>query len=441
MRSDGKTGLATGRSRDETASRRGGDPTKSLSTRSPLSTAPTAFSDIAAEALQEARLYAELIVNTVREPLLVLDSDLHVHSINQPFSLLFDVDSHDILGCPLREIGRGAWDIPGLLDRFRDILESGSSLEGLEFPYHSPRLGARTLLLNGRTLHRGDSRPELILVAIEDVTERRRVETLLREKELRDQEEEHIRRRQRELASAQRVSTVGELAAGLAHELNQPLACIANLVEACSRYVRAGIVDPAKLLGLLDQVANQSIRAAGIVAHLRSFVDKGEPQRAKVDLVEVMTTVPDFMRYELDRAHVAVILDVPAGPLAVLADRIQIEQVLVNLIQNAVDSIEEADRTERTIVLHATVAGAMAELRVRDTGVGVSESVAARMFDPFFTTKTQGLGIGLALSRSILEAHSGRMWMEAPADDSDGVVVCFAMPLQDSKRRATGRKR
>lgn len=399
------------------------------------------FSDIAAEALQEARLYAESIVNTVREPLIVLDSDLHVHSINQPFSVLFEVSSHDILGCPLREISGGTWNIPGLLDRFRDVLENGSSLEDLEFPYHSPKLGERALLLNGRTLHRGGLRPDLILVAIDDVTERRRVETLLREKEMREQEEEHIRRRQRELANAQRVSTVGELATGLAHELNQPLASISNVVEACARYVRAGIVDPERLLGLLDDVAAQSMRAAGIVAHLRSFVDKGEPQLEDVDLVDVASKVPNLMRHELERARVEVVLDLPGRPLAVRADRIQVEQVIVNLIQNAVDSIEEAARSERRIVLDARSAGAMAEIGVRDTGVGVSGPVAERMFDPFFTTKTQGLGMGLALSRSILESHSGRMWMETPADDLGGVIVRIAIPLHESKRRTKERKK
>jgi two-component system, chemotaxis family, CheB/CheR fusion protein len=399
------------------------------------------FSDIAADALQEARLYSESIVNTVREPLLVLDADLHVHSINQPFSVLFEVSSQDVLGCLLPEIGGGAWHIPALLDRFRDVLGSGSSFEGLEFPFHSPKLGQRALLLNGRILHRGGSRPDLILIAIEDVTERRRVDTLLREKELRDHEEEHIRSRQRELNNAQRVSTVGELATGLAHELNQPLASIANVVEACSRYVRAGIIDPAKLLELLDDVGNQAMRAAGIVAHLRSFVDKGEPQLEDVDLVDVVSKVPNLMRYELERTRVELFLDLPTGPLVVQADRIQIEQVIVNLIQNAMDSIEEAGSGERKIVFRARTAGAMVELCVRDTGTGVLGAAADRIFEPFFTTKTQGLGMGLALSRSILEAHAGRIWMEPLLDGTRGANVCFALPLQTTKRRARERKR
>ncbi len=268
--------------------------------------------------------------------------------------------------------------------------------------------------------------------------------SLVRQQELAEQaqaakqklhEEEIVRQRQLDLTAALRVSTVGELAAGLAHELNQPLSAIANLAQACIHYVRAGTIDTAKLLELLGDVANESMRAAKIVAHLRGLVDKGESQLERVDLREIVGCIPQLLRRELERIRVALRIELPARPLHVDADRTQIEQVLVNLIQNAMDSIQQADGPQRLIELSARSVDGTATISVRDTGIGVSETTADRMFEAFFTTKTHGLGIGLALSRSILEVHRGRIWMERPSDGGPGTVVRFSIPLTGPRRR------
>ncbi|MFN2375581.1 MAG: sensor histidine kinase, partial [Candidatus Binatia bacterium] len=237
------------------------------------------------------------------------------------------------------------------------------------------------------------------------------------------------------LTNALRVSTVGELASGLAHELNQPLVSIANLAEACSRYVRSGSPDSNKLLELLADISDQSLRAAAIVAHLRSFVSKGVSQFQQLDLVDVVRNVPHLLLRDLELARTELHVDLPSGPLPVRADRIQIEQVLVNLIHNAVDTIQETGGDERLIELSVRAVGGQAVVGVRDSGVGIDAAGAARMFDPFFTTKTLGLGMGLALSRSILEAHRGRIWMEQPGDGGQGLVIRFAIPLHVPKRR------
>jgi len=242
------------------------------------------------------------------------------------------------------------------------------------------------------------------------------------------QEDERVRRKHLALTNASRVSTVGELATGLAHELNQPLASISNLAVACIQYVKGGTIAGDKLEGLLTDIVAQSERAAAIVAHLRSFIDKGEAQIEPVDLADIVRHVPHLLLRELERSGVDLKLALPRRPLCVLADETQIEQVVVNLIQNATDSVVEADGSRRVIELSARSVKGMAEVRVRDTGTGVSDSTAARMFEPFFTTKSHGLGMGLALSRSILEAHRGRIWMEKPSDGGPGTVVSFAIP-------------
>jgi two-component system, LuxR family, sensor kinase FixL len=272
---------------------------------------------------------------------------------------------------------------------------------------------------------------------VEDLTERRSFEKVLRQNEERLLREEQVRQRQLELTNALRVSTVGELATGLAHELNQPLSSISNVVEACTQYIRAGTIDPPKLLELLSEASSEAVRAAGIVAHLRSFVEKGEPQLEPVDLAEIVNHVPHLLLRELERTKVALRMEIASGQLPVHADKIQIEQVIVNLLQNAMDSIREAERPQRMIELSARSIKGTAVVSVRDTGTGVSSTSAERMFDAFFTTKQQGLGMGLALSRSILEAHRGRIWMEAPDDGGPGAVVRFAIPLKRPSRRPT----
>jgi len=252
---------------------------------------------------------------------------------------------------------------------------------------------------------------------------------------LHRRQDERIRQRQLELTDALRVSTVGELATGLAHELNQPLSSISNTVEACTRYVRAGSVDSAKLLELLSDVTAEAQRAAGIVAHLRSFVEKGEPELEAVDLEEIVSYVPRLLLRELDRSRVELRIHLSGERLPVEADKIQIEQVIVNLLQNAMDSIRETEGSQRRIELGVRRVDGTGEVSVRDTGVGVPGAATERLFEPFFTTKPNGLGMGLALSRSILEAHRGRIWMETPSDGGPGAVVRFSIPLKPSKRR------
>lgn len=272
--------------------------------------------------------------------------------------------------------------------------------------------------------------------------------SLIRQQELAEQarlseqkarDAERIRERQRLISDAMRVSTVGELANGLAHELNQPLSSISNLTEACTRHAGAETVDAAKLLELLTDIARESRRAAGIVSHLRSFVEKGEPRLEAVDLVEIVGRVPHLLHRELEHARIELVTVLPERRLTVSADPIQMEQVVVNLMQNAIDSVEEADGPERRIELAVRSLRGTVQVSVSDTGTGVSEAAAARMFTAFFTTRTLGLGMGLTLCRSILEAHRGRIWTEAPAKGRPGAVVRFALPLFREPRQRTRR--
>ncbi len=386
------------------------------------------LSDVAAEALHEARLYAEAIVDTVREPLLVLDKDFRVVSANRSYYAFFGGGAEGTVGRSLYELGDGQWNIPRLRGLLRELLAKKRALNDFEVRCDLPALGPRVLLINARAVQRGGDRPKLILLAFEDLTERMQAQETLRESAAREHAEDQVRQRQVELAHALRISTVGELASGLAHELNQPLSSIANGVEACARYVRSNQVKPAKLLSLLDEASTEALRAAEIVEHLRGFIEKGVPRFEVADLREIATGIPRLLRREIEQAHVSLRVDIAARPLRILADRIQIEQVLVNLMQNALDAVR--DRTARRLVqLQARAVKRVVEVVVRDSGPGVSAAAVERMFEPFFTTKAHGLGMGLAISRSIIEAHHGRIWMERPGDGKSGTAVHFTLPL------------
>jgi C4-dicarboxylate-specific signal transduction histidine kinase len=197
--------------------------------------------------------------------------------------------------------------------------------------------------------------------------------------------------------------------------------------------VRSGKAKSNKLLALLDDASEEAVRAGSIVEHLRHFIEKGQPQFEPTDLREIVRNVPRLLGREIQQGQVTLRLDLPPRRVPIYADRIQIEQILVNLMQNAIDALREAPSDRREIQLKVWAAKGMAELAVRDTGTGVSAAATDRLFEPFFTTKAHGLGMGLAISRSILEAHRGRIWVKQPADGGPGATVRFTLPLQPAK--------
>jgi two-component system sensor kinase FixL len=261
----------------------------------------------------------------------------------------------------------------------------------------------------------------------------RRFTGIVRDITDRKEAERELRRRIDELAHVTRVHSMGELAAGLAHEINQPLTAIISYARACVRMLDAGTADHELLHGSLEQIARQGERASEVIRRLRKYVEKGEIDTLPGDLGASIAEALALLDHELTVNQVRVYVDVPAPLPAVHIDRVQIEQVLVNLVRNAVEAMAATAPAGRE--LHVAVcreeadAAGSASLRVsvRDCGPGFGQNSPARLFDPFFTTKSEGLGQGLAICRRIVEAHQGTIWAESAAPS--GAVFSFLLPL------------
>ena len=373
------------------------------------------FSDAAVEQLQAARAYAEAIVDTVREGLVVLDADLRVLSANRSFYEMFHLSKADTEGRLLHELGNGLWDIPQLRTLLELLLPEKRELTDFEVEHDFETLGRRTMMLNGRLLT-PDTGKHLFLLAIEDITARKQAEHRLRE-------------RKAEIAHAQRLHVVGEIVAGLAHNLGQPLAAITNEIGACIRFVQAKRIDPPTLLEALEHAGSEAEHAGRLLQRLRQVAEKCPADFQAVDLRALVNDSIALVRGEAQRLQIRLQVDVEQQPLLVNASVIQITQVLVNLLRNAVAAIEVAGGERREITVQCKrTAPSTAEVAVHDTGIGLGQTDDARLFEAFVTTKPQGLGMGLAISRRIVEAHEGRIWAEQPAH-TGGATVRFTLPL------------
>ncbi|MCW5717627.1 MAG: PAS domain S-box protein [Bauldia sp.] len=247
---------------------------------------------------------------------------------------------------------------------------------------------------------------------IRDLTERQAAEARLQEL-------------QSELTHISRLSAMGEMASTLAHELNQPLSALANYLRGARRLLDRPLDDLSMVTGALDKAAEQALRAGDIIRRLRDFVARGEEQRAiepVTKLVEEASALA-LVGAKEQGIRVSFRLD-PRAPSA-LVDRVQIQQVLVNLIRNAIDAMAQSP-TRELVVATRLVEGDMVEISVSDTGPGLEPAIAANLFQPFQTTKAQGMGLGLSICRTIIEAHGGRIGVDPPA--GGGATFRFTVP-------------
>jgi C4-dicarboxylate-specific signal transduction histidine kinase len=250
----------------------------------------------------------------------------------------------------------------------------------------------------------------------------------------RHEAQEELRRHREELAHVSRLSTMGEMASSLAHELNQPLSAIANYVRGCQRRMRGETWDRDELLEAMEAAASQAERAGRIVGSLRDFVAKREPRRLPVEINRVVAVAVDLVIAEAKVRGGGIRFEPAAGLRLVLADAIQIEQVILNVVRNALEAMGETGTGHRDVVIR-TVAGApgTVEVAISDSGPGLPEGAVDKVFDAFYTTKSEGMGIGLSISRTIIEAHRGRLW--ATVNEDCGMTFHFTLPVDEGGER------
>jgi signal transduction histidine kinase len=244
----------------------------------------------------------------------------------------------------------------------------------------------------------------------------------------RKQGELEAQRLRQDLAHIGRVSAMGELTASLAHELNQPLTAILSNAQAAQRLLAAGMVDLDAIREILDDIVADDKRAVGVIHRLRSLLKKGDVEFVSLDLSEIASEVARLVRNDTVTRNVTMSLELAADLPRVRGDRAQLQQVVLNLVLNGLEAIREADAGDRTLVIRTAREGAAAvRLAVQDSGIGIDEADVDRLFQPLHTTKAEGLGMGLAIARTIVEAHGGRLG--AANNAPGGATFHFTVPV------------
>jgi len=235
---------------------------------------------------------------------------------------------------------------------------------------------------------------------------------------------------QKRLEQTSRLITMGEMASSLAHELNQPLSAIANYCAGCVKRMQAGNYRFDDLLAAMQKAADQAERAGKIIRRMRDMVKKSDPIRIAISLEELVDEARAFADIEAQRTGTQIIVDIPENLPRIVVDRIMIEQVLLNLIKNGIEAMNDVPFERRRLSIHAILVDErMLEITVTDQGHGLAEDDIEKIFAPFYTTKPEGMGIGLAICRSIIEFHQGRLWVEPRREG--GTVFRFTVPIEE----------
>lgn len=364
-------------------------------------------------ALREERNFVSTILASSAAHIVVLDAKGRIVRFNRA--------CEETTGYRLDEVKDEVFWERFLLPEERDPLSAAfASPRAGQFPYQFEsylltRDGHRRLISwNNTAMFDREGNVEYIVCTGIDITEQRRAQA---------QAQAH----QTNLAHMDRLSLMGEMATGLAHELNQPLTSIYAYAQACLRMLQGGEAGSQRIEHALQQIARLAEQAGGIVRRLRDFVSRRGMKRARVELAELIKEAIEFIKPEARERGVTIELDISTGLPQVLADPVQIEQVMLNLMRNAIEAMTLVDSRPRVLGIAAAVTEqGHALITVEDSGPGLRAGELDRIFDAFYTTKSDGMGMGLAISRSIVESHGGRLWAQAGA--GGGAVFRFTLP-------------
>jgi PAS domain S-box-containing protein len=230
------------------------------------------------------------------------------------------------------------------------------------------------------------------------------------------------------LSHVTRVTTMGGLVAVIAHEVNQPLAAIVTNANFCLRHFANGTDHSDKLREAISEIVNDATRASAVISRIRSLLQKGAHERVELDINQIVEEVIILLRAELTRNRVTLRTDLGVDLPRLSGDRVQLQQVVINLIMNGIDAMRKLTDRPRKLIIKSIKSTGGVLVQIQDSGPGVDPEEADRVFEPFFTTKSEGIGLGLSISRSIVESHRGRLWAERA---SNGALFQFILPESD----------
>jgi C4-dicarboxylate-specific signal transduction histidine kinase len=245
----------------------------------------------------------------------------------------------------------------------------------------------------------------------------------------REAAQEGLARAQAQIARIARITTMGELAASIAHELNQPLGSIVMSGDACLHWLAAKPPNLDEVRQAVEAIIRDGTRASAVLVRTRGLLRRGERLRERLDINDVIREVIALSDGELRRNRVCLRTDLPGNLPPVVVDRVLIQQVILNLIMNAIEAVRVVKDRARVLRIRTQEqsSGSVVVL-VQDSGVGLDPENSSRIFEAFYTTKAEGIGMGLTISRSLIEAHGGRLW--AVANDGPGITFCFTLPIE-----------
>ena len=371
--------------------------------------------------IDDALEYAESIINTVREPLIILDHDLRVVTASRSFYEVFKVNHEETVGQLIYDLGNRQWDIPKLRELLEDILPKQATFDNYEVEHDFADIGKRIMLLNARQIQRGSGKERIILLAIEDITERKQVENAL-----------HAAKKAVEVASRAK----SEFLANMSHELRTPLNSIIGFSEVLhdqtfgplnpkqTHFVDNVLTSGQHLLSLINDILDLSkVEAGRMTIEARSFAVRPMLDNALI-----------LVKEHAHKSRLTINLEAPAD-LTVSADERMFKQILFNLLSNAVKFTEPGGR----IVVTAECHGEDLCVNVADTGIGIKLEDQSRLFKEFeqldsgYDRILQGTGLGLALTRKFVELHGGRIWVESEGEGK-GSTFRFTLPLIHKER-------
>jgi two-component system, LuxR family, sensor histidine kinase DctS len=374
----------------------------------------------AEEALRAEHAFRTAMEDSLTVGMRARDLKGKVIYVNPAFCKMTGFSSEELVGStpPM------AYWVPEQIDEayamHQAVLAGNAPVDGFEMTFmrkNGERFNAlvyEARLIDGNGQHTG------WMASVLDVTERKRAEELARQQ-------------QEQLQFTSRLVTMGEMASTLAHELNQPLAAIASYNSGCLNLLDRADCQAADIRPALEKIGVQAQRAGKIIHRVHGFVRKSEPKRAPCQLAEVIEDCLGFVESDARKRHVRIDCDIPAMP-PIKADRLMLEQVLLNLIRNGMEAMANTPEGHRKLQIRISQEDAQLRISVADQGCGIAPEVREKLFTAFFTTKPEGMGVGLSICRSIIEFHRGRLWAEDNplSATGNGTIFAFTLPFESA---------